>query len=263
MQLVEITEETQNAFFSCLHLEIPEDISLNDLRRDWYEKYKGKGYRAKVLMLDNGQFAGKCHYIPIEHSPLVGEDLMVILCIYVHSYKHYVGDQRGRGYGRYMLKSIEEDALASGYKGVAAWAMDWFWNPVSFYEQMDYIQVDKEDKVVVVWKPFENDAKPPELMRIPHHPAKNTEKVNILVADNGWCDGYQKLITVRKAIKGLENIIEYTEAGPPYGEHIIHLGKVGGVFLDGEAYRPYELIGSSEDLRDEIKRLYESKKISR
>ena len=34
---------------------------------------------------------------------------------------------------------------------------------------------------------------------------------------------------------------------------------VGGVFLDGNAYRPYQLIGESNDLKAEIIRLYERK----
>jgi hypothetical protein len=33
-------------------------------------------------------------------------------------YEHHVGDQRSRGYGRFMLNHIEQDARSSGFKGV-------------------------------------------------------------------------------------------------------------------------------------------------
>ena len=109
---------------------------------------------------------GKCHTIPIEYSPFVGVDLLAILCIYVHLYEHSVGDQRNKGHGCYILNQIEQDARNRGFNGVVAWGMDWdIWNPVSFYEHMGFERVDREDKVVAVWKPFSKDAKPPKLMR--------------------------------------------------------------------------------------------------
>jgi hypothetical protein len=63
----------------------------------------------------------------------------------------------------------------------------------------------------------------------------------------------------REAIEGIEQLVEYTEVGPPCCNRIIHLGYVGGVFLDGKVYRPYELLNNAEDLREEIVRLYERK----
>ena len=76
------------------------------------------------------------------------------------------------------------------------------------------------------------------------------------VADNQWCNSNEKLMAVREAIKGIERLVEYTEVKSPFCNRILHLGYVGGVFLDGRAYRPYQLIGDSEDLRAEIIRLY-------
>jgi N-acetylglutamate synthase-like GNAT family acetyltransferase len=260
VQLLDISADTERAFFTCLHLEIPENSVAIDHRRKWYMKYKGQGYRAKVLVLDDGKVVGKCHYIPIEYSPFIGKDLLAILCLYVHVYEHNIGDQRLGGYGRFMLEQVEQDARSSGSKGVVAWAMDWdHWNPVSFYEHMGYSRVDREDKVVAVWKPFYMDAELPRLMRLDSLPCASSEKVSVLVADNQWCDNNEKLMRAREAIKGIEHLVEYTEVRSPYCNRILHLGHVGGVFLDGKAYRPYQLIESSEDLRAEIIRLYERK----
>jgi hypothetical protein len=156
-----------------------------------------------------------------------------------------------------MLNHIEQDARSSGFKGVVAWAMDWdHWNPVSFYEHMGYSRVDQEDKVVAVWKSFCRDAEPPGLMRLDSLRGEDSEKVNILVADNQWCNSNEKLMTVREAIKGIEQLVEYTEVKSPFCNRILHLGYLGGVFLNSRAYRPYQLIGDSEALRAEIIRLY-------
>ncbi len=264
MQLQELTAETERAFFTCLHLEEPEDREWTALRRQWYADYRDKGYRAQVLVLDDGTIVGKCHTIPIEHSPFVASDLLAILCIYVHTYDHHIGDQRSQGYGRFMLAQIERQAQEEGYKGVAAWAMDWeVWNPVSFYEHMGYTRADQEDKVVAIWKPFTAHAEPPKLLRLDTPPGPGREKVSVLVADNSWCNSREKLRTVREAIKGIEHLVELTEVASPWCDRIIHVGHVGGVFLDGKPYRPYALIGRSDDLRAEIMRLVERKVLER
>jgi hypothetical protein len=124
---------------------------------------------------------------------------------------------------------------------------------------MGLSRIDREDKVVAVWKPFCSDAEPPGLLRLDSVADAGREKVNVLVADNPWCNSNEKLMTAREAIKGSEHLVEYTEVGAPWHNRIIHLGHVGGVFLEGMAYRPYRLIGGSEDLRAETIRLYEQK----
>ena len=260
MKLIDVTQKTENIFFRCLHDEQPEDPQQISIRRQWYERNKNNGLRAKLLMLDNNRIGGLCQYIPIEYSHLVGEDLLAILCIWVHGYDHGVGIQQSKGYGRFMLNSIEEDARLSGAKGVAAWGMDWVinWMPVSFYEQMGYAQIDREDKVVVVWKPFSEDAKPPKLLRLDNPPPKGTGKVNVTVAVNGWCGCY-KVFCAREAVAGLEDIVDYTEVDAPDRATILHLGNVGGVYLDGEVFQPYQLC-TSDALRAEIIRLYEEKR---
>jgi hypothetical protein len=137
--------------------------------------------------------------------------------------------------------------------------MDWDWNPVSFYQHMGYSIVDREEKVVVVWKSFCDGAEPPTLLRLDDTFVEGSEKVQVLVADNQWCNGNVKLMATREAIKGIEQLVEYTEVEAPAKNRIIHLGFVGGVFLDSKAYRPYQLIATSEDLRTEIIRIYKQK----
>ncbi len=255
MELTSITKNNQHLFFSCLWPDIPGNEPVIQSRREWYLHYIDRGYEAKVLVGNNGSIVGKCQTIPVEYSPLIGKDLLVILCIYVHMYDHHSGDQRGKGYGRFMIREVEKMARSHGYCGVATWAMDWHWNPMSFYEHMGYVEVDRIDKAVVLWKPF-YDAIPPRFYRMHQMAGKNC-KVKVFVSDNSWCDGNQKKRIARKAIKGIEKMVEYNESFCPFYNQMLHLGHVGGVFLDGKPYKPYELIGEAEDLRHKIIELYE------
>ncbi len=260
MELVDVAEGTKNIFFRCLQHHIPEDPEAIAIRRSWYEINVKNGLRAKLLVLDNDQIGGLCQYIPVEYSHLVGDDLLTILCIWVHGYDRDVGNQQSRGYGRFILDAIEEDARISGKKGVAAWGVDWDvnWMPVPFFEHMGYKQTDREDKVVVFWKPFSPDAKAPKLLRLAKRPFKGTDKVNITVAVNGWC-GYYKLFCAREAIEGIEHMVDYEELDAPDRATILHLGQVGGIYLDGEVFQPYQIC-TTDALRAEIIRLYEEKK---
>lgn len=260
MELVDVTEKTQDLFFRCLQDEQEEDPRLTAMRRQWYQKYKNQGYKAKLLKLDDGKIVGLCQYIPIEHSHLIGQDLVTILCISIHGYEHGVGNHQKQGYGRFMLKAIEQEARTGGVKGIAAWGMDWQtnWMPASFFEHMGYMRADEEDKVIVFWKPFGPDVNPPKLMRLPSLPKKNTRKVNVTVAANGWCLGCYKILCAREAVKGLKNIVEYSEKSFPNHANILHLGKAGGIFLDGEVFHPYKIC-DVDSIRAEIIRLYEQK----
>ncbi len=256
-EFAEITDDTAHAFFSCLDAPPSYDMRV---REQWYAEHKRIGYRAKVLKVD-GRVVGKCHYGPIEISPLAGSNTTVIFCLCVHIYdERPPGDQRGHGYGRFMLEAVEEEARNAGAQAVAAWAMDWHWNPASFYLHAGYTEVDREDRVVAVWKPFRADAELPMILRVTNQPPVRADRVTVFVADNAWCNGFDKRRVAREAVEGLEGIVEYTEAEPPCGGRIIHLGHVGGVYLDGEPYRPYDFIGESSQLRRHIIDLYETKR---
>jgi len=257
MKLIDINRKNQKLFFNCLN---PDTKGMGNSIRErtkWYHEFHEKGYEAKLLLNEEGKIAGKCHFIPVEYSPLIGKDLLVILCISVHLYDHHIGDQRGKGYGRFMLREIEKIARKNGYGGVAVWAMDWHWNPMSFYIHMGYIEADRIDKAVVMWKPF-RDMIPPRFNRL--HPIKdNKEKINVVVSDNAWCNGFNKIRIAREAVKDLKGKVDYYETICPCHGRMLHLGYVGGIFLDGNPYRPYELVGESNELKETILKLYREK----
>ncbi len=254
MKLIAIDRDTEGTFFRCLHDEKPENPKVIELRRRWYDRFKKKGLRAKVLVRENNVVVGLCQYIPIEYSHLIGEDLFVILCIWVHGYEHLVGNQQGQGCGRLILERIEEDAKVSGAKGVAAWGMDFpHWNPVSFYEHMGYSPVDTRGPVVLVWKQFAEDASPPALLHVNRHPMRGMSKVRVTVFVNGWCGGgCECCVKARQAVAGLGNLVTYEEIDTSDRANLMVWGHDDAVFVDDRPFRPYAPPWTSEELRAEI-----------
>lgn len=251
MKLVEIDKNTEGTFFRCLHDEKSADPRVLALRHRWYDRYKEKGLRAKVLMREDEAIVGLCQYLPIEHSQLMGEDLFVILCIWVHGYEHLVGNQQGQGYGRFILTYIEEDARSSGAKGVAAWGMDFpYWNPVSFYEHLGYSRVETRDSVVLVWKAFTQDAQPPALLRPRRKLLREEGKRRVTVFVNGWCGGgCEQCISARDAIEGLGERVVYEEVDTSDRALMLSWGIEEGVFVDDTPFRPYGPPWTSAELR--------------
>jgi N-acetylglutamate synthase-like GNAT family acetyltransferase len=262
LRLIDVDRATEPTFLRCLHDERPDDPRVVRLRRRWFDAHRALGLRARVLILDTGEVAGLCQYSPIEHTHFVGEDLLVILCIWVHGYEHHIGNRQGNGYGRYILESIEVDARESGAGGLVAWGMDFpYWNPVSFYEHMGYVRVDKSGMAVLVWKPFRESASPPRFLRQMRRPPGGTEKVSVTAFVNGWCMGAcSQCVTARDAVHGIEEIVDYREVDTSDPEVMRLWGISDGLFVDGEPYRPYDAPPTSEELRQDLLRLADEKR---
>jgi hypothetical protein len=82
---------------------------------------KDKGLRVKFALDDNDKIGGMIQYIPIEYSMFAGENLYVVLCIWVHGHKQGRGDYRKRGMGKALLaaagkiqKDMEQTGLLHG-----------------------------------------------------------------------------------------------------------------------------------------------------
>lgn len=254
MKLLDVSEETRPTFLRCLHDERPDDPRVIALRRKWVDQNSERGLRAKVLILDSGEVAGLCQYLPIEHSHLQGKNLLAILCMWVHGYDHHIGNRQGNGYGRFMLDGIEADARALGVSGIAAWGMDFpYWNPVSFYEHMGYVRADQEKLAVLVWKPLSDDAKPPRFVRPRRKPRVAPDKVTVTVLYNGWCSGScGECIKSRDAVDGLEAFAVLEEVDTSDQETLLEWGISTALFVDGKPHRPQEPPCSSEVLRSDL-----------
>ncbi len=260
MKLVDIDKSNEGTFFRCLHDEKPADPRMMSMRREWYNKFKDKGLRAKLLIDDANRIVGLCQYMPIEYSHHIGEKLMAILCMWVHGYEHLVGNQQKKGYGRFMLGEIEEDSRNGGMNGITAWGMDFpYWNPVSFYEHMGYVRADEDQPVVLVWKAFSSDAQPPQLLKQKKELPAGNRKVNLVAFRNDWCNGCGYMLKCREAIAGLGNKVNYLEIDTSDKAVRNHYGIDNAIFLDGKPYRPFEPPWPASELRANILEQYKSK----
>ena len=102
MKLVDIDSRTNDTFFRCLHDEIPEDPVVGKMRRQWCDDHKAKGLRMKVLLRDDDAVVGLCQYMPIEHSFLIGKDLM-------QTELHQVMAEYPNG--KILMSCIDQDAV--------------------------------------------------------------------------------------------------------------------------------------------------------
>lgn len=260
MKLESISKDTEGTFFRCLHDEKPDDPRVVEVRRRWFEEHKHQGLRAKVLIADSGEVVGLCQYLPVEHSHYEGRDLMAILCMWVHGYEHHIGNQQKRGYGRFMLELIEEDAREAGFKGVTVWGKDFpYWNPVSFYEHMGYSRVDQAGNDVLVWKPFTDDAEPPRMLRQVGKAPGDPGKVSVTSLFTGWCGGCIFNLMAREAVDGIEDIVDFIEVDTSIRENLLEWGVSDGILLDGKPYRSDGPPFTTEELRADIMNLYRKK----
>ncbi len=244
MQLLEIDRDTEDTYYRCLHDEIPADPRVIAMRKAWRAAFEPRGHRAKVLKDDAGVVVGLTNYIPVEHSPYEGRNLMAILCMWIHGYDHLVGNQQSKGYGRFMLSEIEADARASGCDGLVVWAKDYdAWNPVSFYEHAGFERVDQDGLDVLAWKPFSPAAQKPSFLR------RNTliaserpqdGRVQVTVFSNGWCGGgCQLCVMTRDAVAGLEAEVDFEEVLAWEKEELRSRGEsVDMLYVDGAPFQP-------------------------
>ncbi len=238
MELVEIDETNEDVFYRCMK-ENPLDPRVLAMRRQWRAIHKPRGHRAKLLKDDDGQVVGLTNYIPIEHSPYQGEKLMVVLCVWIHLYDVGPGDQGSKGYGRFMLGQIEDDARRSGCNGVVGAANEF--NPFQFFEHMGYERVTQVGYKALVWKPFNGRAKPPALpdpvipQRGPHN---GPGRVQVRSVTDGWCmDCCERCIMIRDVIREIGDKAELTEAN--MSENMRAQGEsFDVVYIDGEPINP-------------------------
>lgn len=256
MKLAEIDRKTEGTFFRCLHDEDWNDSRVIAIRRNYYNRFKPKGLRGKVLIADNGHVIGLCQYLPIEYSPFEGKDLMAILCMWIHGYEHHVGNQQRQGYGRFMLEHIEEDARNSGMRGVVVWGKDFpYWNPISFYEHMGYLRIDKSGQNVLAWKAFDSNVKSPTIRRRQPPMPGNDGKIAVTAHLYGWCYGdIEECLNARKAVEGIEDIAEFSQIDINSSPFIPSM-----VCLDRMILKPDGPPAEIEELREAIMKLYKAK----
>ena len=116
-------------------------------------------------------------------------------------------------------------------------------NPASFYEHMGYVTVEQSGYKVLLWKPFNDNAKPPRLLsrKAPQRrsPAR-AGKVRVVSITDGWCgDGCERCIMVRDVVHRISAKAELTEISSDEKTDMRTHGESHDVvYIDGEPFRP-------------------------
>lgn len=210
MEIVDLGKENEQDFFLCL-----EDWS-SDLREagshkaDWYERNRDR-VRVKLALDDQGTVGGMIQYMPIEDSFAEGSDLYMIYCIWVHGYKKGRGNFQKRGMGRALVEAAEQDARERGVKGIAAWGISMpFFMKASWFKKRGFKPVDRQGISVLLWKPFTQEAVPPQFIKRKRKPELIAGRVSVTAFINGWCPAQNMVYERAKRAAGeFGNAVEF------------------------------------------------------
>jgi len=200
MKIIDITPETENHYFCCLEEWSDEMKDAGVYKQEWYGQMKDRGLRVKFAIDDHDTIGGMIQYIPIEQSMFEGENLYVVLCVWVHGHKQGRGDHQKRGMGKALLQAAEDQCRKLGAGGLVTWGLILpVFMQASWFKSKGYKVVDKTGIMRLMWKPFNESAKPPRFMRPKKRPAGEAEKVKVTIFRNGWCQSMN--IACERAIR--------------------------------------------------------------
>lgn len=240
MEILDYTDEHAPAYHCCLEGWSSEMAEAGGHKARWHDAVRDRGLRVKLARDDDGAIAGMIQYLPIEHAFAEGEDLYMVLCIWVHGHKQGVGNRQKRGMGRALLAAAEADARERGAKGMAAWGL-WlpFWMRASWFRKNGYRTADRDGARVLVWKPFTGDARPPRwLTQVPLPPVGTEDAVRVTAFLNGWCPAqniaYER---ARRAAETFGDRVVFETAYTTEKEAMRAWGQADALFIDGRPVR--------------------------
>lgn len=240
MRVVDLSDEHRDLFAMCLEDWSDEAVEAGPRRGCWVERFLQRGLRAKLALDDSGEVGGMIQYLPIEESWVDGEDLYLVLCIWVHGYQQGRGNFQRHGMGTALLQAAEADAAALGAKGMAAWGIALpFWMKASWFRKHGYKKADRQGVAVLLWKPFTEGVAPPRWFdkgTLLPEPVRG--KVNVTVFTSGWCMA-QNLVTerARRAAAEFGDSVVYREIDTSERAAVAERGFTDELFVDGKKVR--------------------------
>ncbi len=239
MKITDISPENEKHFFCCLEEWSEEMKEAGDAKQRWYEYMKDKGVRVKFALDENGVIGGMIQYVPIEYSGFEGENLYVVLCIWVHGHKEGRGNYRKRGMGTALIKAAEADCQQLGANGLVTWGLIIpAFMRASWFKRKGYKVAAKSGIMRLLWKPFNEEATPPGFMKPGKKPGKGTDKVNITLFRNGWCPAQN--IAFERAIRASEsfqNKVDLQKFDTKDQTIVQEWGILNALFIDGKEVR--------------------------
>ena len=170
VEIYDMMDEADEYFVgTCTHVNgksehiLKEEINVFAKRRiAWLRNMHEKGSRVKIASIDGDQ-VGFLHIMPIEIYPWgpIGQDLMVIPCLTV------IGKAKGRGIGRALINSAEEETKYQGRKGIITMGYyhnHWFM-PAPFFEKCGFSMIERKGTIAILGKFFEESVESPRLLK--------------------------------------------------------------------------------------------------
>ncbi len=241
MKIVDLNDENKHLYFVCLLDRNAEMKEVANHKEDWYNKMKDKGLGVKLAVDNDGKYGGLIQYMPIEHSFAGGKDLYIINCIYVLGSKKDGGNFRKKGMGRALIKAAEDDVRKRGAKGMAAWGVSIpAFMRASWFRRNGYRKVNKKGIMVLLWKPFSDDVRPPVWEVQDKEPGfeLNPGKVTVTCFVNGWCPAMNIVHErARKASAEFGDMVVLQEINTFDKEAMICHGSMDDLYIDYKKVR--------------------------
>ena len=206
-----------------------------DHKAEWYQGVRTEGLRVKLALDRKDRPTGMIQYLPIELSPAEGQNLYMILCVWVHGYNDGVGNVQGHGIGTALLAAAEEDAKALGAEGIAAWGVHLpVWMRAAWFKKHGYTAVDRIGLKELLWKPFVERANPPRWVPEQQVPEGEPGQVTVTAYKSGWCPAANLVYErARRASAELGTPVRFETIDTSDRQTFLQCGHSDEVFVNG------------------------------
>jgi GNAT superfamily N-acetyltransferase len=236
MKIIDLAEEHESLYFNCLIGDPRRLADAGNYKRDWYRKMTPRGLKVKLILNDAGEPVGMVQYLPIEESPATGKDLYYLLCIWVVNDKKFRGNHQKKGFGTALLAAFEEDARASGKKGVVAWGLTIpAFMPARWFKKHGYEEAERQGMQVLLWKTWEAGVAKPAWTPSRKKPERTQGKVTVACFRCGWCPEVNKAFTrTKRVVAEIGGEINFTEIDTAERKAFEEWGFGDALFIDGK-----------------------------
>jgi len=238
MEIRDLTDKYHKPYFCCLEEWSDDMKDAGNHKEIWYNKMKDRGFRVKIAV-DQEKVCGMIQYGSSENAPIQGKDLYFIHCIWVHGHKQGIGNYQKRGIGKALLQAAEQDIQSMKQKGIAAWGISLpFWMKASWFRKQGYRKIDKDGMAVLLWKPLNEEAKPPRWIKMKRKPQKIQGKVTVTSFINGWCPVQNTAHErAKRAAKEFGDLIQFKEIHTSDREVFLEWGISDALFVNEKQIR--------------------------